>query len=222
MKVILIFLSVILISQNGQADSSFEMFLDNVLKAMLKEKESVIDPLIIKSRIYEKVVGGPLRFLLNMDDIVVRGLKTLHRNGSAEQAPTQAGKRTILNLTLNNLTAATEVYIERSGIMFDTNIERKINVSTDFMDFVLAIEGDKTTKMINVTKMKVFDLGNIIVSVDGVNGVRGIMENLILRQVAKVMKGAIIDKLGSVLKEQIQERLNSLNDPIFRNILCEN
>jgi len=222
MKVILIFLSVILISQNGRADSSFEMFLDNVLKAILKEKESVIDPLTIKSQVYEKVVGGPLRFLLNMDDIVVRGLKTLHRNGSAEQVPTQAGKRTILNLTLNNLTAATEVYIERSGIMFDTNIERKINVSTDFIDFVLAIEGDKTTKMINVTRMEVFDLGDIIVSVDGVNGVRGIMENLILRQVVKVMKGAIIDKLESVLKEQIQVRLNSLNDPILRNILCGN
>lgn len=231
--------------------STFEVFFDTLLPVLLKDEETIIDPLPIDSQhttvgsellggVISKVPGssmipgkGTLGGLLNVDidleDIKIHGIKTLHRFGDVSQTMEEGRttsryryRKTVMHLAIDDMLTTANLRLATRGLnnlrllrrKFETNVSMFSNTTT----FRLILESDSATGGIFVTQFQLLNMENLQVKLD-LQGYLGKATNLLVAQIVKRLKGVIVSSTEEVIREQIERKLNNLPDGILKNVL---
>lgn len=217
MKVLisLVILSVVLVNNvSFSAPPSFEQFFDAVLKALIEKKGDLIDPLRIED---QTVILTPdvLKFLphfvkpeVDLKDIYLKGLKTLHRSGSAMQSVNpRNNKVTVAELAIAPLQVDAKVVFHFLGMF----IGRPYVVTASNFDFFVELEGNKTHKTIVVPRFEVKEIKDLTVKVNGTK-VADKLTNRIMNHAVPLLKKRIIQEVEKAVQDVLETKINELPD----------
>lgn len=211
MKSTLVICLLALFATESLASTSFEKFFDNILKAFIRDKGDQIDPLHEVDHhksIGPLFLGGIFQINLEITNIEIRGLKTIHRSGSASQSFKQGGNKvTIVHLAFNDMKTDAHAALSKRGL----SIARDVEVSADVMDFVVEFEGNKTSREITVPRFEIFSMDNLQIKLKG-EGITDRVGNVFLKHVLKVIRGIIIARTEKVLRKEIEAKVEKLPD----------
>lgn len=217
MKSTLVICLLALFATQSLASTSFEKFFDNILKAVIRDKGNEIDPLHEEDHhrsIGPRLLRGMFQLDVDIKNIEIRGLKTVHRSGSASQSINQGGnKMTVVHLAISNMETDAHAALSKRGV----SIARDVEVSADVMDFVVEFEGNKTSRKITVPRFEIFYLDKLQIKFKG-EGITDRVGNVFLKHVLKVMRGIIISRTEKALRKEIEAKVDKLPDNI-KNLL---
>lgn len=202
------------------AGPGFEAFFDSFLTAMLKAKGDLIDPLKLED---QTIILTPdaLRFLprflkpeVDVKETYLKGLKTLHRSGSAIQSTNpKNNKVTVAELSIAPLEVDTKVFFHHLGMY----IGRDVKMTSSNFDFIVEFEGNKTLQTLLVPRFEVVKMDDLKVTVKGSRVTDG-LTNRIMNHVIPLLKKRIIRAVEEGVQQLLEEKVNEL-DPKFKSIL---
>ena len=209
----LVIVAVVLVNNvSFSAPPSFEQFFDAVLKALIQQKGDLIDPLRIED---QTVILTPdvLKFLphfvkpeVDLKDIYLKGLKTLHRSGSAMQSINpRNNKVTVAELAITPLEVDTKVVFHFLGMF----IGRPYIVTASNFDFFVEFEANKTHKTIVVPRFEVKEMKDFTVKVNGTK-VTDKLTNHIMSHAVPLLKKKIIAEVEKAVQDVLETKINEL------------
>ena len=219
MKVVAFVLVVSFVLASSQGPS-FEQFFDAILKALIQKKGDVIDPLKIED---QQIVLTPdaLKFLpsfvkpeIDLKEIKLRGLKTLHRSGAAMQSINlKNNKLTVAELAISPLEVDTKIYFNFLGLF----ISRDAVATSSNFDFVIEFEANKTHKTIVVPRFEVMEMKDLEVKLTG-SWISDRLTNKIMHHAIPLLKKQITKAVESSVQEVLESKVNELPDNV-KNVL---
>jgi hypothetical protein len=220
MKVFGIVLILSFILATSSQGPTFEQFFDAVLKALLTQKGDMIDPLPIED---QQVILTPnaLKFLpsfvkpeVDLKDIQLKGLKTLHRSGAAMQSLNiNNNKLTVAELAISPLEVDTKVYFNFLGLF----IGREAVVTASNFDFFVEFEANKTHKTILVPRFEVKEMKDLEIKLTG-SRITDKFTNRIMHHAVPLLKKRIVEAVEKAVQEVLESKVNELPDSM-KNIL---
>jgi len=215
--VLLLSFGILLISATGP---SFEQFFDKILEALIKQKGSSIDPLPIEDQTVT-LTPESLKFLphfvqpeIQLRNIFLKGLKTLHRSGHASQSINfKNNKVTVAELEIAPFEVDIKVYFNFLGLF----VGKDVVVDATNFDFFVELEANKTLKQITVPRFEVREIKDLNVRVVG-DKVTDQLTNKIMSHAVPLLKKKIIEEVEKAVQQVLESKINELPDSL-KNIL---
>ena len=215
MKVLasLVIVAVVLVNNVSLSDpQTFEEFFDAVFSVLMQEVGSFIDPIKFDDQAII-LDSDALKFLphfvkpqIDLKDINLKGLKTLHRSGSAMLSVNpQNNKLTIIELAITPLVIDTNMVFHFLGM----SIARPYVVTVGNFEFAILVEfeANKTEEMIAVPSFEVKDMKDFTVKVNGTK-VTDKLTNRILSHAVPLLKKTVIQQVEKTVQNLLKSILN--------------
>src|SRR5437879_1322499 len=145
--------------------------------------------------------------LITSESFDLRDLTTLLRRGTIQQEYTPDGKKTTVTVSLDDLTVITRPCSCCP-----------VTITTDHMDFVVVIQGDKEKRKVNVVKVSVTSLVNLRGSICSCKCFCFLI-NAMINLILKAKKSSITAQIESSIEESVTTHLDSLDDVILKILI---
>lgn len=225
---ILISLAIIVTFSGTASAATFEQFFDAILKAVIKSKGDLIDPLAIDDKnttlpSAKFILPAPIKLNLQFTNNQLWGMKSLTRSGAAVQSMDfKNDKVTRIQLNVSPLLLTSDLNLTTS--VFFTKLPPqlvRINATIDSFDFMIELVANKTRKEIKVNTFVIDKLNNLNVNYYRESSFFGReFKDYILTHVTKVVtvlfKKQVTEKVEVTTKNIMQEKIDSLPDNIKR------
>ena len=215
MKVLasLVIVAVILVNNVSLSDpQTFEEFFDAVFSALIQEVGYLIDPIRFEDQAIN-LDSDDLKFLphfvkpqIDLKDIHLKGLKSLHRSGSAMLSLNpQNNKLNIIELAITPLEINTKMVFHFLGM----SIARPYVVTVGNFDFAILVEfeASKTDKTTVVPSFEVKEMKDFTVKINGTK-VTDKLTNRILSHAVPLLKKTVIQQVEKTVQNILKNILN--------------
>lgn len=219
-------LALLIVSTSKTEGASFEAFFDAILKAVIKSKGDLIDPLPLDDKFAtipskEFLIPSPIKLNLNLTAGQVTGLKTLHRSGAAVQSiDYKNDKVTRIKMAASPITLQYDVNAT-TGVFFLRlpEILLRLNATIDSFDCMIELVANKSRKEIIVNTFIVDEVKNLKVNFYRESFFfgperRAWLLTKVTKVITKVFKKQVVEKIADVVKQMMQEKIDALPDNI--------
>lgn len=200
----------------GDAPTSFEKFFDAVLKAVIKKKIDVLEPLHVDDL---KITLQPTirRFKLPAVGTIfatnntLHGASTIHRSGHASVKLASLSRFTKVQMALGPLQVTSNLRICATGL----TLRPTADISVSNLDFTIEIFGNKTAQVLKTTMFTINEMKDLKVSLKQFKWTDP-LENLIINRVVPLLENKIRTELESTVKGSVDDKMQQLPDELKR------
>lgn len=195
-------------------DSSFEKFLDAVVKGVIKKKHDLIEPyhiedLEITLQAQIRAHKLPPKIHIHASNNTLRGITTIHRSGHASVKMEGGSRWTKVQMAAGPLRETSCLTISILGLRLRPTVE--INISN--LDFTIEILGVKSSELLKTTLFKINELKGLKVTLKQWKWTDNI-ENRIINRIIPLLEDKIRTEVEDTVRGHLDDKLQSLPEEL--------